>query len=91
MDASAIGSPALVDLLVRLADERDIPYQFHVSNKGGTDTQSLQLAGEGAIAGCVSIPTRYVHSSVEACHPRDIQSSIDLVAALIEHAHELSY
>ena len=91
MDASAIGSPALVDLLVRLADERDIPYQFHVSNKGGTDTQSLQLAGEGAIAGCVSIPTRYVHSSVEACHPRDIQSSIDLVAALIEHAHELSH
>ncbi len=91
MDASAIGSPALVHLLVRLADERDIPYQFHVSNKGGTDTQSLQLAGEGAIAGCVSIPTRYVHSSVEACHPRDIQSSIDLVTALIEHAHELSY
>ncbi len=91
LDASAIGSPALVDLLVRLADDRGIPYQFHVSNKGGTDTQSLQLAAEGAIAGCVSIPTRYVHSSVEACHPDDIQSSIDLVAALIEHAHELSY
>ena len=91
LDASAIGSPVLVDLLVRLADERSIPYQFHVSNKGGTDTQSLQLAGEGAIAGCVSIPTRYVHSSVEACHPDDIQSSIDLVAALIEQAHELEY
>ena len=89
MDASAICSPALVDLLVQLADQRDIPYQFHVANRGGTDTQSLQLAGEGAIAGCVSIPTRYVHSSVEACHPADIQASIDLVAALIEHAHEL--
>ncbi len=89
MDASAIGSPALVDLLVRLADEREIPYQFHVSNRGGTDTGSLQLAGEGATAGCVSIPTRYVHSSVEACHPDDIQASIDLVAALIEHAHEV--
>ncbi len=89
MDASAIGSPALVDLLVRLAEDRSIPYQFHVSNKGGTDTQSLQLAGEGAIAGCVSIPTRYVHSSVEACHPDDIQASIDLVAAFVENAHEL--
>lgn len=89
MDASAICSPALVDLLVRLAEERDIPYQFHVANRGGTDTQSLQLAGEGAIAGCVSIPTRYVHSSVEACHLADIEASIDLVAALIEHAHEL--
>ncbi len=90
MDASAIGSPALVDLLVRLAEERSIPHQFHVSNRGGTDTQSLQLAAEGAVAGCVSIPTRYVHSSVEACHPDDIQAAIDLVAALIEHAHELN-
>ncbi len=90
MDASAICAPILVDLLVRLAEERNIPYQFHVANRGGTDTQSLQLAGEGAIAGCVSIPTRYVHSSVEACNPGDIQASIDLVAALIEHAHELT-
>ena len=90
MDASAIGSPALADLLVRLAQEREIPYQFHVSNRGGTDTGSLQLAGDGAVAGCVSIPTRYVHSSVEACHPDDIQAAIALVAALIEHAHELS-
>ena len=90
MDASAIGSPALVDLLVHIAEERAIPFQFHVSSKGGTDTQSLQLAAEGAIAGCVSIPTRYVHSSVEACHPDDIQASIDLVAAFIEHAHELA-
>jgi putative aminopeptidase FrvX len=90
MDASAIGSPALVDLLVRIAEDHDIPYQFHVSNRGGTDTQSLQLAGEGAVAGCVSIPTRYVHSSVEACHPDDITASIALVAALIEHVHELA-
>lgn len=90
MDASAICAPALVDLLVRIAEERSIPYQFHVANRGGTDTQAIQLAGEGAIAGCVSIPTRYVHSSVEACHPDDIQASIDLVAGLIEHAHELT-
>lgn len=89
MDASAIAAPALVDLLIRLAGDHDIPYQLHVSNKGGTDTQSLQLTGEGAIAGCISIPTRYVHTSVEACHPDDVQASIDLVAALIEHAHEL--
>jgi tetrahedral aminopeptidase len=84
MDASAIGSRDLVDLLERLAIEREIPHQFHVSDKGGTDTQSLQLSGDGAIAGCVSIPQRYGHSSIEACHPDDIQASIDLVAALIE-------
>ena len=89
MDASAIGAPALVDLLTRIAREEDIPHQFHVANRGGTDTGSLQLSGEGAIAGCVSIPTRYVHSSVEACHPDDIEASILLVARLIERIGEL--
>lgn len=89
MDASAIGAPALVELLSRIAREREIPHQFHVANRGGTDTGSLQLSGEGAIAGCVSIPTRYVHSSVEACHPDDIDASIRLVAGLIERIGEL--
>jgi endoglucanase len=90
MDASAIGSPAMVDLLVRIATEREIPHQLHVANRGGTDTQSIQLAGEGAISGCVSIPTRYGHSSVEACHPADIDASIRLVAGLIERVGDLA-
>ncbi len=87
MDASAIGSHRLVAFLEKLAIEREIPHQFHVSNKGGTDTQSLQLSGAGSIAGCVSIPTRYGHSSIEVCHPDDIQAAIDLVVAFVESAH----
>ena len=89
MDASAIGSHELVALLTRIAEEAGIPHQFHVANRGGTDTGSLQLSGLGAVAGCVSIPTRYVHSSVEACHPDDIDASVRLVAALIERVGEL--
>jgi endoglucanase len=89
MDASAIGHRGLVDLLIALAEERDIPHQLHVSNKGGTDTASLQVSGRGSIAGCISIPTRYVHTSVEACHPDDIDAAVALTAALIEEAHRL--
>jgi endoglucanase len=89
MDASAIGSPALVELLTGIARERGIPHQFHVAGRGATDTGSLQLAGEGAIAGCVSIPTRYIHSSVEACHPDDVEACVRLVAALIESVGNL--
>lgn len=89
MDASAIGHRGLVDLLITLADERDIPHQMHVSNKGGTDTASLQMSGRGSIAGCISIPTRYVHTAVEACHPDDVDAAVALTAALIEQAHRL--
>ena len=75
--------------MVQVATERDIPVQMHVSGRGGTDTQSIQLAGEGAIAGCISIPTRYVHTAVEACHPADIDAAVALTAAVIEEAHRL--
>jgi tetrahedral aminopeptidase len=91
MDASAIGHRSLIDHLERLAVDRGIPHQFHVAVRGGTDTQSLQLAGGGAIAGCVSIPSRYVHSSVEVCHPEDIEAAVRLVAAAIETAGELEH
>jgi endoglucanase len=89
MDASAIGDPALVDLLTRIARDAEIPHQFHVADRGGTDTGSLQLSGDGAIAGCVSIPTRYVHSSVEAVHPDDVDACVRLVAGLVERVDEL--
>jgi tetrahedral aminopeptidase len=88
-DASAIVPTEVVDHLVALADERGIPHQLEVMLRGGTDTQALQLAGDGAVAGCVSIPTRYVHQVVEACHPDDLDASVALVAAFCETAHEV--
>ncbi len=89
MDASAIASRAVVDLMVAICEERDIPHQFHISARGGTDTQALQLTGTGSLAGCVSVPTRYIHTSVECCHPADITAAVRLVGGLIERAHEL--
>ena len=59
--------------------------------RGGTDTAALQRAGKGAAAGCISIPTRYVHSVIEMCHKEDIQASIDLLAAFIESGHRENY
>jgi putative aminopeptidase FrvX len=57
--------------------------------RGGTDTRELQLSCDGAPAGCVSIPTRYVHQVVEACHPDDLDACVALVAAFCETAHSL--
>jgi endoglucanase len=88
-DRSAIVPAAVVDHLVALAEERDIPHQLEVMPRGGTDTRELQLAGDGAIAGAVSIPTRYVHQVVEACHPDDLDACVDLVAAFCETAQTL--
>lgn len=88
-DSGVIVPRAVIDHMVRIADERDIPHQIEIMTRGGTDTRELQLAGDGALAGCVSIPTRYVHQVVETCHPADLDASVALVAAFCETAHEL--
>jgi endoglucanase len=88
-DSSAIVPAALVDHLTALATDRGIPHQLEVMLAGGTDTRELQLAGDGAVAGCVSIPTRYVHQVVEACHPDDLDACVALVAAFCETGHQV--
>ncbi|MBM3697451.1 MAG: M42 family peptidase, partial [Actinobacteria bacterium] len=88
-DSGVIVPRVVIDHLERVADERGIPYQVEVMTRGGTDTRELQLAGDGALAGCVSIPTRYVHQVVETCDPRDLAASSALVAAFCETAQDL--
>ena len=88
-DASAIVPEAVVDHLVALGVERGIPTQLEVMVRGGTDTRELGLSGDGAPAGCVSIPTRYVHQVVESCHPDDLDACVALVTAFCETAHTL--
>ena len=76
----------LVDFMRETCEARGIPYQMEVLPKGGTDTAAIQRAGGGVPAGCISIPCRYVHSVIEACHRKDIQASIDLLAAFLAEA-----
>ncbi|MEW6581671.1 MAG: M42 family metallopeptidase [Actinomycetota bacterium] len=88
-DSAAIVPAALVDHLVAVAEARGIAHQLEVMPRGGTDTGPLQLAGDGALAGCVSVPMRYAHQVVEACHPDDLDAAVALVAGFCETAHEL--
>nr|BCX01398.1 MAG: peptidase M42 [Bacteroidota bacterium] len=88
MDASAIADARLIDFLVQVAEEHKIPYQLDVSPAGGTDTAGIQyLSGDGVVAGCLSTPTRYVHSTTEMAHTADIQASIRLLARALEQIH----
>jgi len=91
MDSSVICNPKMVQFLRRIAAESEIPYQLEVLPRGGTDTSALQRGGKGAAVGCISIPTRYVHSVIEMCHKGDIQACVDLLVRAIERAHEESF
>ncbi len=87
-DASVVPNWKLVDFMREVCEARDIPWQLEVLPRGGTDTAAIQRGGGGAAAGCVSVPTRYVHSVIEMLHPDDVQAAIDLTAAVIEGAEQ---
>jgi len=84
MDRSAICHRELVNLLMKTAKENDIKYQSEIMTAGGTDTAAMQSAGEGSIAGAISIPTRYIHTGVEMCDMGDVQSCADLLAGVLK-------
>lgn len=83
-DSSVVCDRDLVDKMIALAKENKIRYQLEILTGGGTDTSSMQQAAGGAIAGCISIPTRYIHSSVETIDMNDVEESVKLTKALCE-------
>ncbi|MFH1609909.1 MAG: M42 family metallopeptidase [Candidatus Bipolaricaulota bacterium] len=87
-DSASISHPGLVRFLVDLAEEKKIPYQMEILPRGGTDAGAMQLAREGAAVVTLSVPTRYVHTVVEAAHTDDIEAAIKLLAAFLETCHK---
>ena len=83
-DSGAISHPGLVQLMVQRAEEEGIPYQMEVLVFGGTDSRAMQLAHAGVIAGCISIPCRYVHSVSEMVDANDVRNATELVLACLK-------
>ena len=81
MDSSVICSPEIVRALDETAAKLDIKIQHEILQFGGTDTSMLQKTAMGALAGAVSIPTRYIHSPSEMCSVSDIEQIAKLIAA----------
>lgn len=78
-DNSIISHPYIRETLVELAKENDIPYQMEVLEFGGTDSGAIHLNKEGVPSGVISIPTRYVHSTVEMASKNDIENCTKLL------------
>ncbi|MBP3191521.1 M42 family metallopeptidase [Natronogracilivirga saccharolytica] len=88
MDGSVISSPSFVQYIEDTANQHDISLQREILTSGGTDTPAMQyLTGIGAHVSCLSIPTRYVHSTVESAHGSDIDDTITLGTHLISQAN----
>ncbi|MBU5437603.1 M42 family metallopeptidase [Tissierella sp. MSJ-40] len=88
-DNSIIAHPKIKQLLVDLAKKNKIPYQMEVLEFGGTDSGAIHLTREGVPSGVISIPTRYVHSTVEMASKNDIVNCTKLLIRFLESNFDL--
>ena len=91
MDSSVVSDSRMVRFMKEVANRHEITWQPEILVGGGTDTGAIQRAADGAIVGCISIPTRHIHSVVEMCHKDDISGSIDLLTRCVEELDQFDY
>lgn len=70
----------LLGLVQDTAEKHKIPVQLRtVSRSTGTDTDSFAYANDGCPSVLISIPLRYMHTTVEMLHRDDIEQTIRLM------------
>jgi putative aminopeptidase FrvX len=70
----------LLQLVQDVAEKAEIPVQLRaVSRSTGTDTDSFAYANDGCPSVLISIPLRYMHTTVEMLHRNDIEQTIRLM------------
>ncbi|MBS4539937.1 M42 family metallopeptidase [Clostridium sp. D2Q-11] len=76
--------PTLRQKLIEVAEEYNIPYQIEVeSGPTGTDARSMQISMAGVPCLLISLPLRYMHTTVETINMDDIKNSGNLIARFI--------
>jgi putative aminopeptidase FrvX len=70
----------LLALVEKVAADKKIPVQWRaLSRSTGTDTDSFAYANDGCPSVLISIPLRYMHTTVEMLHKDDIEQTIRLM------------
>jgi len=82
-DSGMLADPRIVDWMAGTAKKAGIPHQYEVLDAGTTDARSIQITRSGVPTGCLSVPTRYVHTPSEMVDYDDLQNSVRLLTELV--------
>ena len=75
----------LSDAFIGFCDKNKIPYSKEICNRNpGTNSWSIQVAGDGTKCLLVSVPIKYMHSTVETVNIKDIQTAVDAICLYLE-------
>lgn len=85
----------LLKMVIEVAEKHKIPFQrAAVSRSTGTDTDSFAYSGEGVPSALISLPLKYMHTTVETVHKKDLEQVIELMYRFIvqlKAGHDFRY
>lgn len=85
----------LLSLIIDAATTNEIPFQREAaSRRTGTDTDAFAYSNGGVPSALISLPLRYMHTTVEMAHKDDVNNVINLIyhsLQKIEYQHNFKY
>lgn len=85
----------LLDLIITSAEKAKIPFQREAASRStGTDTDAFAYSTGGVASALISLPLRYMHTTVESVHKDDVDSVIKLILATLKNIkanHDFRY
>ena len=78
--------PKISDRLISTAKEYNIKHEIEVEGGNtGTDAWVMQVIGEGIPTGLLSVPLKYMHTSVETVSVGDVKAVSDLLTFFLQN------
>ena len=70
----------LLNLIIKTAQDKKIPFQRAAASRStGTDTDAFAYSTGGVASALISLPLRYMHTTVESVHKDDVKNVIKLI------------
>lgn len=85
----------LRDRIIETAEAKKIPFQRLASSRStGTDTDAFAYSNGGVPSALISLPLKYMHTTVEMVHQEDVENVIKLIyetVQTIKNGEDFSY
>jgi len=75
----------LLKQIIKTAEKNKIPFQRAAASRAtGTDTDAFAYSNEGVPSALISLPLRYMHTTVEMCRKEDVENTILLMFEVLK-------
>lgn len=85
----------LLKLIIDSAKKENIDFQRQAASRStGTDTDAFAYSNDGVASALISLPLRYMHTTVESVHKDDVEEVIRLIVASLKNIrnnHDFRY